>query len=231
MAERPRTVRITLDASAGAPLYSVEWRDLGGSAMDGASVGILLGGLVFGGMNDSCDGGCAKVGAAMIGGGAVIGGIIGVVTAPARTLPGRPLEDFEATRSLVAVLERTRRDIIRRAAEMLAENLRREGGHEVSVVAAAPPWYEPVDSEIMMTASAIGLVGPEPDTRGRARLQIMVEVRAQWLGSAQTQRFHYESEVVDLSDWADSDTEAAGHAARLAFANLSGQMFTALAEP
>lgn len=231
LAEKPRTVRIVLDAPAEAPSYSVEWRNVAQGAMDGASFGILLSALVVGGMSDSCETGCADAKLAIVGGAAVIGGLIGGAVAPVFILPGRPLEDFRVTRALVPVMQLTRRDIVRRAAESFAANLRRKGGHVVNVVVAATPWYEPVDSEITVVASSIGLTGPEPRARGRASLRIMVEVRARWRGNARKQRFHYRSEVLDLSDWANREGEEAGQAARLAFSNLAGRMFTALAEP
>ena len=231
LAEKPRTVRIVLDGIAEAPSYSVEWRNVTKGVMDGASFGITLSALAVGGMDKSCESGCADAKLAVIAAAAVIGGLLGGITAPVKILPSQPLEDFETTRPLVPVMQQTREDIIRRAAELFAANLRSKGGHDVSVVAAATPWYEPVDSEITVVASSIGLVGPVPHLRGRASLRIMVEVRARWPGNVHKQRFYYRSEVLHLSQWADRDGEAAGQAARLAFSNLAGRTFTALAKP
>lgn len=235
LAEKPRTVRILVAAPVDPPLYYVEWHNVSAAASDGVSTGILVGGLIFGGMSGSCDGGCANAAAAIIGGAAVIGGLIGAVTAPAKTLLDLPLGEHDVTRPLVPVLQRTGQDIVRRSAEMFAANLRRKGGHVVLVEVGALPWCEPscerMDSEITMAVSSIGLAGPGPNERGRASLRIGVELRARWGDSTRTQRFHYKSDVLDLSDWADEDGVVAGDEIRLAFANLAGQTFDALAEP
>lgn len=233
LAEGPRTVRVVVAAPEGAPFYFVERHDVGKGALGGATAGMLIGGLFIGNMNGSCDGACARVVAAIIGGGAAIGALIGVVGTPGKTMRSVPLEEHEATRPLAPVMQQTGQDIIRRAAEMFAANLRANGRHSVSVAAAGEtgPAATPADSEIEMTVSSIELVGPGPGKSARAHLRIAIQVRARWRGSTHTQRFRYRSEVAEFSDWADPGGEVAGQAARLAVSNLSGRIFNALAEP
>ena len=231
LAEGPRTVRVLVGTAEGKPLYSVERHNVAEGALVGASVGMLLGGIFTGGGIESCSRDCASIVAAVIGGGAAIGALVGAVRAPGETVRHMPLEDHEETRPLAPAMQRAGQDIVARAAAMFAENLRRGGSHEVTVVTAGGAGEGAADSEIEITLSSIELVGPGPDNSARASLRVAIQVRARWRGSTHIQQFNYRSEAADLKDWADPDSEAAGQAARLAAANLAGRLFNALAEP
>lgn len=235
LAEGPRTVRIVIDAPEGEPLYSVERHYVGEGAVFGAGAGLVVSGIFARASEGACDRACAGTFSVIMGSGVAIGALIGAVSTPGKTIRSLPLEEHETLRPLAPGMQRTGRDTVRRVVEMLAENMRREGGHGVSIVMASQswcePWCEPVDSEITVVASSVGLVGPGPDKSARASLLIAVEVSARWRGSIHKQRFRYRSEAAELSDWADPDGVETEQAARKAASNLSGRIFNALAEP
>lgn len=226
-----RDIRIAVELPDIEPLYAVEKTFRAKGAASGATFGVLLALLLVNDGDPDCSGSCAVGSVILVGGSALFGGLVGLLGGDPATVDRFPIDEAAMTRPLRPILLDAGQVVTRRAAGVLAENLRRHGRHAVSESASADGEDPPGGAVITVSLSNVEFVGTGPGKSTRGSLRVQIHVAARWWGSLHSQSFSARSEVAEIKLWTDRDGETMRRAIDRAAAKLANKMFAALAKP